>query len=172
MQPTQTYNKYTITNVYGTITADQQQRVLDFWRRNNAIGNPQEAQKRVHQVVLVAENTDNQVVGVSTVYIQQYQGNMKFYYFYRMFIQPVDRVYGMMEFMTQLTHESLKPVSIPNKPEGMVVITENPKLMRKGMRRMLAKSGLEYVGKDKQQQDIWYWGFDKPSFLKHRTAKG
>ncbi|NOY17759.1 MAG: hypothetical protein GXP23_12735 [Gammaproteobacteria bacterium] len=163
MQATHPYNKYTITNVYGTATPDQQQRILDFWRRNNAIGNLQEAQQRVHQVVLIAEDEGKQVVGVSTAYIQQYQGDMKNYFFYRMFIEPGSRVYGMMEFMTQMTHESLKNFNMPDKPEGMIVITENPKLMRKGMRRMLARSGLEYIGKDNSQQDTWYWGFDKPS---------
>ena len=163
MQPTYTYNNYSIYNVYGMVSAEQQQDILDFWRRNNAIGDPQSAQRRVQQVVLMTRNIEGQVVGISTAYIEQFRGNMKNYFFYRMFIQPADRVYGMMEFMTQMTHQSLKDFNMQNKPDGMVVITENPKLMRKGMQRMLARSGLEYIGKDAQQQDIWYWGFDKPS---------
>lgn len=165
MQPTYTYNKYTITNVYGTVSAEQQQKILGFWQRNNAIGNPQEARQRIRQVVLIAENDDKQVVGVSTVYIELFQGNMKQYFFYRMFIDPADRVYGMMKFMVQITHETLKNIDLANKPDGMVVITENAKLMRKGMYRMLERGGMDYIGKDNRQQDIWYWSFNKPSFI-------
>jgi hypothetical protein len=80
-----------------------------------------------------------------------------------MFIDPSARVYRMMEHMTRLTHESLKGFDIPNKPAGMVVVTENRKLMRKGMKRMLS-GGMEYMGINNNNQDVWYWGFDKPSF--------
>jgi hypothetical protein len=45
----------------------------------------------------------------------------------------------------------------------MVVVTENRKLMRKGMKRMLS-GGMEYMGINNNNQDVWYWGFDKPSF--------
>jgi len=146
-------------HVYGSVSPDQQQRILDFWRRNNAIGNPQEAQQRVHQVVLIAEDENKQVVGVSTVYIQQYPGNMKHYFFYRMFIEPGSRVYGMMIFFTDKTYEFLRAYEMPNKPAGLVIITENRKLMRKGTSRALRRLGFEFIGKDQQQQDIWLGGF-------------
>jgi hypothetical protein len=163
-QPSYDYNKYKLTYVLGAITPEQKQRVIDFWRRNNALGNPQEANRRVNQVVMMSENEDNEVVGVTTVYPQPFIVNMRPFLYYRMFIQPSDRVFGMMEYMTQLTHQSLKDADIPNKPDGMVVVTENTKLMRKGMKRMLRRSNLEYIGVNNNNQDVWYWGFDKQSF--------
>ena len=164
-QASYTYNKYSITAVLGTITPDQKKRVIEFWQKNRALGNnPQEANRRVNQVVLIAENDANEVVGVTTIYLQPFIVNMRPFVYYRMFIEPSARVFGMMEYMTQLTHLSLKKISIPNKPDGMVVVTENQKLMRKGMKRMLRRSGLEYIGINNNNQDVWYWGFDKPSF--------
>lgn len=158
------YNKYFISNIYGAGNPDQNKRILEFWRQNNAVANQQEALQRVKQVVLIAEDENNQIVGLTTVYPNTFIVNMKPFLYYRMFIQPNDRVYGMMEYMTQMTHEALKNMDIPNKPDGMVIITENIKLMRKGMKRMLGRSGLEYIGINNSNQDVWYWGFDKPSF--------
>ena len=161
MQPTHTYNKYTITNVYGTVTPEQSQRIINFWQRNNAIGNPQEVRQRVHQVVLMAEDADSQVVGVSTVYPHTFIVNMKNFFYYRMFIQPSDRVFGMMSSMTGDTYEFLKNHSMPNKPAGLVLVTENKKLMRKGMRKVIKGLGFVYIGEDNQQQDVWLGKFEE-----------
>ena len=149
------YNEYTIHCVYGRMTHEQQQAVITMWQRNNILPNPSEAYRRVNQVVMMATNPDGEAVGVSTIYPQLYQGNNQWYWFYRMFVQPGDRDYGLTKLITVQTYDFLKQYQVENKPAGLVIITENRKLMRKGLRRLLSRIGFEYVGQDRQGQDVW-----------------
>jgi hypothetical protein len=72
-----------------------------------------------------------------------------------MFIQPPDRVPGMMRVMTLWAFEVLRDAAMPNRPAGMVIMTENPKLMRRGMRAMIERGGWRHLGQSRQRQDVW-----------------
>lgn len=39
---------------------------------------------------------------------------------------------------------------------GIVVITENKKLIRPGIKKLFKKEGWQYKGQTKRQQDIWF----------------
>lgn len=152
-----TYNKYRIIPVYGKTDEVQRQDILRFWARNRAIGNPAEARRRTRDVVLIIRDEAGEVAGVTSVYVDQFQGQR--YYYYRMFIEPGDRVYGMMSFATGATRNLLRDLEVPDKPLGIVAITENVKLMRKGTRRQFERIGWEYVGKTENGLDIWKYDF-------------
>ena len=149
------YNDYTVHRVYGRMTHDQRQAVIALWQRNQILPHPAEAQTRVNQVVMMATNPQGEAVGVSTIYPQLNPGNNRWYWFYRMFVQPGDRDYGLTRLITVKTYEFLKQYQVEHKPAGLVIVTENRKLMRKGMRRLLARNGFEYVGQDRRGQDVW-----------------
>jgi hypothetical protein len=94
-------------------------------------------------------------VAVNTVYPGRLRPNGPLLFFYRMFVQPGDRVFGLMRFLTVKGWEVLNETPMENKPAGVVIVTENRKLQRRGMVAMLEAEGWERVGRDGQGQDIW-----------------
>lgn len=155
MQDVYQFGKHTVTNLYGRVKPMHAQKIIDFWRRNGALPAGAAAAERVHQVVCVAENAAGEVVGVNTVYRAPFGPQQEPYFAYRMFIQPADRVPGMMRFMTVKAYEILKDCEMDNKPAGIVIVTENEKLMRPGMRALLGRIGYEPVGTDHRGLDVW-----------------
>lgn len=147
------YYDYTLTPVYRQVDDAIADEIIRFWERNNAIPDPAERKRRVTDVVYTIRTNDGKLVGISSVYIGKVGEETG--YFYRMFIEPSHRRPGMMRHITNSTRDYLKQLSIPNKPGNMVIVTENPKLMRPGLRRMLRSNGYVYLGKTPQQLDVW-----------------
>jgi hypothetical protein len=149
------YGKYRIVFVYNRITPDLQAKIIDFWRTNNALPAGEAPERRVRQVVLVAFDERGEVAGLNTVYPGRLDPGGSLYFFYRQFIQAPDRVFGMMRFMTMKSWKALRDLDMPDKPQGIVIITENPKLMRRGMVALFESRGWELIGRTPQQQDVW-----------------
>ena len=149
------YGHYRIVDVFGRTTSEDRRRIIALWRRNGILPAGAAPERRARQVVLMALNTDEEVVGVNTVYRGRLGPGGKDYFFYRMFIQPGDRVPGMMRFLTQQAFEVLRLAPVVNKPAGVVFNTENPKLMRAGMYAMLQRGGWTWLGRDARGQDLW-----------------
>ncbi len=153
-----TYSGYRILCVYGRVDSELAQELVDFWMGNKAMPNRRRARARVPQVVFIARNKAGRLAGVTTVYASMLNRNQQ-YYFYRMFIQPADRVSGMMRFMTIKTREHLSSLKIKDKPEGMAIVTENIKLMNRGMRREFERAGYTCMGKTGKGFDLWITEF-------------
>jgi len=143
---------------------EQREDILAFWKRNNALPNAEEAQKRVRQVVMMVTGSSGEVIGVSTVYPGQIQNDNREYFFYRMFIQPGDRVFGLMTAVTQKTLQFLQKAAFPDKPDGLIIVTENPKLMRKGAMARLRRLGFQLLGKNAKGMDVWLGKVKAESF--------
>ena len=159
MQDDYPYADYTIKNLYGRVRPVHAEKIIAFWRRNNALPPGAAAAERVHQVVCVAENAAQEVVGINTVYRTPVGAEQQPYFAYRMFIQPADRVPGMMRFMTIKAYEILKEFEMDDKPLGIVIVTENQKLMRRGMRALLGRMGYRNAGTDHRGLDVWLQQF-------------
>lgn len=157
--PAYTYHGYRLYLVHGQTTPDLRREIVEFWQRNNALRAEQEIAQRANQVVFVIRNTTSEIVGVSTAYIGDFLQAGSRYYFYRMFIRPDDRVPGMMRFITLRTRDALQAEYAPGQPLGMVIVTENPKLMRPGMKRMFARNGFKYLGRGPRGNDLWLSAF-------------
>lgn len=41
------------------------------------------------------------------------------------------------------------------EPAGMLIVTENRKLMRPGLKRLLERHGYEYRGRERRGLDVW-----------------
>jgi hypothetical protein len=147
------YYGYRLTPVYRRIDTGLAQQIMDFWKGNRAIDDPIELKRRVAEVVYVALAPGGELIGISTVYIAYLDD--KPYYFYRMFIQDNHRRAGMMRQITRATYDYLQQLPVENKPLGMIIVTENSKLMREGVRRMLVRHGCIYLGKTPRNLDMW-----------------
>lgn len=95
---------------------------------------------------------------MTTVYPSMLNRSRKFY-FYRMYIQPADRVFGMMRFMTLRTLDHLRSLKIKDKPEGMAIVMENIKLMRPGICREFERAGFTCIGRTDEGFDLWTYEF-------------
>lgn len=149
------YHGYAIDNVFQAVPPALRDEIIDLWRRNQILPGPEEALRRVNQVVLAIRNPAGQVAGVSTAYVGDFQQRGNSYWFYRMFIQPADRVPGLMRFVTLRTCGILGERHVPGGPKGVIIVTENRKLMRPGMRRMFERNGYEYMGRGPKGHDVW-----------------
>lgn len=148
------YHGYRLTPVYQQIDPPLAQQIMDLWKRNKVIADPNEIQRRVADVVYTAQAPTGELVGVSTVYIGALTKN-NVYFFYRMFIQADHRRAGMMRRLTEATRYYLQKTPLKNKPLGMIIVTENTKLMKEGMRRMFERHGYVYMGRTPRNLDMW-----------------
>ena len=148
------YQDYQLVNIYDDPDSPWRERVIDLWTRTGILARD-EAVKRADQIVLVALDGDDNVAGVSTVYVDDFRGPGDRYYFYRLFIAPGHRVYGMMKFMTAMSRDYLRERECRDRPNGVVVITENPKLMRTGIKREFRRIDFKYAGRNPKGLDIW-----------------
>lgn len=147
------FQHYRITKVFQKISNEQANALASFWLQNKAITDPNEAKRRTSEAVSIIHNAKDEIVGVCTAYPSTHVDG-KLYYFGRMFIRPADRIPGMWQFIIRDAYDHLKELAIPNKPIGILMVTENPKLMRKGARRMLEHINFQFTGKNQHGQDI------------------
>ena len=153
------YRDYRISSVFGAVDDRLAEELVAFWLRNKALRDREQAAERAQQVVLVARNAEGAIVGVSTVYPGRLNPDKR-YYLYRMFIRPTDRIPGMMTSMTVATRDYLGGLKLEDKPGGIAIVAENPRIMRPGARRTLEKIGFACIGKTRWGYDVWTYEWE------------
>lgn len=151
---------YRLTGVYGSLTPDERQAIIRMWIDTGAVL-PAEAQRRVGEVVAVVHDSRGVLAGVNTAYVAAAPGSSGTYYYYRTFIRPQHRgVRGLPTAMLRLALEVLRGYSQVPAPLGVVIIAENPKLMRSAVVRRLRALGFHLLGREVRGCDIWCLRFD------------
>ncbi|MDD5329029.1 MAG: hypothetical protein PHX38_03430 [Sulfuricella sp.] len=150
------HGDYTLTAVYGRMDEMLAREVAAFWLSHQAIANPQEAMRRANEVVIVVRNAAGELVGVNSVYADTFNRSTRSWYFYRMFVREQDRVPGLASRMTLAASDFLR-AQATSAPDiaGMVLITENSKLMKPAAQRKLRRLGWHYVGRGPLGRDAW-----------------
>ena len=150
------FKNYRLDNVYLKTSAEQRAKIADFWLREKAIADPDEAERRAHEVVVMIYRHDNgALAGVSTVGLTR-TGDGRVYYAYRMFLREKDRVPYLMWTVIAATRDFLCTFEHPKaQPLGILHVNENVKLMRPGVRRFFARHGYRYCGQNRRGQDLW-----------------
>jgi hypothetical protein len=147
------YRDYQLINIFADHGNPLRERVIEFWDNNGVLARD-EAVRRSNEIVFVIMDANDEIAGVSTAYPDSFRSPGDFYYFYRMYIAPAHRVYGMMEFITDKTRDFLRDTA-GDRASGVVIITENAKLMRPGIKRRLRHIGFQHAGKNPTGLDIW-----------------
>ena len=150
------YRDYRLVNIFDDPDSPLRKRVIEFWESNGVLPRD-EAERRSAEVVFVILDPRGEPAGVSTVYSDAFRATGLPYYFYRMFIAPAHRIHGMMEHMTAMTRDFLRARNSASAQRhgGVVVITENPKLMRPGIKRRFRHIGFQHAGRNPAGLDIW-----------------
>ena len=156
MAETLSYGDYRLVPVLGSTTEKIRKDIIYMWLANRAFRDPRlvDLEARAREAAYIAQNAQGEVVGVSTVYPAIFQADGQPYFFYRMYIRPMDRVYGMMKLMTSKTWELLQSAPERGQARGVIIITDNRKLMRPGLRRMFQRTDCEYIGTTPDGKDI------------------
>lgn len=158
------FKGYRLTNVYGRLGTEATEEVVRMWLKAGVL-NEVEARRRCQEVVYTLHDPENSLVGVNTVYIADFITPGQPYYFYRTFIRDADRgVSGLPRTMLSLALAFLKLYPHPRRPAGLAIVTENPKLMRRGAMAILTALGLHRLGRNPRGNDVWYVNFDGSRF--------
>ena len=151
---------FRLTPVYGRVPPGVRDEIVGMWLAAGVLP-PDEAKRRVDEVVVTIRNPSGALAGVNTVYVQDVPGGAGPYYFYRTFVRPADRgVPGIATAAFQAAVALLRHHPHPRVPRGVVVIVENPKLSRRGAVARMKRVGLHRVGRDAQGHDVWCLRFD------------
>ncbi len=155
------FKDYRITQVYQNIGVELRQEIIRLWI-DSAVLDHAEASRRVDEVFFVVRNVAGRLTGVSTVYLGDFLRQGRSYWFLRLFIRPGARgVFDLASCVSRKTKEALRHQEASGaRPLGVVIVTENPKLWRKGAHRVLARDGWMYLGKGPKGNDVWYERFD------------
>jgi hypothetical protein len=150
---------YRLTPVLGRLPSDVRDEIVGMWLAAGVL-TPDEAKRRAGEVVYTIRAPSGVLAGVNTAYVQDVPGAGAFY-FYRTFVRPVDRgVPGLASAALKAAIAFLRDHPHPRRPQGVVAILENPKLMKRGPSARLRRIGLTLVGRDAGGRDVWCIRFD------------
>lgn len=161
-------NGYQVVPIYRKPDDAARNAVIKLWHDNKLLSDQKLAEERAKQIVFVIIGPDNELAGVNTVYVSDFSkmpqvgGPAGNFYFYRTFIRPQDRVHNMAARVLGMTYDYLNafPGTTP-RPQGLVLVTENPKLKEPGAQRTLQRMGWDTLGRTATDQIVMKRDFAK-----------
>jgi len=148
------FNDYKMIPVFQKTIPEARRQIMRLWERNNIIIPGASAEERARQVIFMVAGPANDLVAVNTAYIDSLLEKgiadppPDPFYFYRMFIQPRDRVYNLAKQMIVSSFDYLKGVSAKTSAKGVVMVNENPKLAKRAVQRGYNGIGWNHIGND------------------------
>jgi len=155
-----TFDDYTITVVQGSVDTALAGEIATFWLANGGLADPQEARRRVAEVVCVARNRAREIVGLNTVYLSTLRRPPQAYYLYRAFIRAADRRLGLAKCMHYLCYEHLRAGTLLRNILGVALVVENAKFTRAPGQAYLERCGGRHIGNDQNGRHVWTFDFD------------
>jgi hypothetical protein len=147
---------HTLRTVAGRLDAATARAIIRLWL-DNAVLPLAEANRRIGEVVCAAFDPAGELVGVNSAYLALSDDD-NLYWFYRTFIRSDRRgVFGLGRTMLRQAIAHLH--AHPQGAAGVMLVTENPKLMMKGAGELLRKIGFTPAGKDARGCDVWRMRF-------------
>ncbi len=153
-------NSYALRFVHGEVNESTAKEIINLWSLNQALLNEEEAKRRISEVACIARNASGEVVAVNSIYLREVPNAGGQFYFYRQFTRPQDRCIALSLSMLRQTLAFLKSRELEQPPspqsvQGVILIAENAKLSRKGMHRLLQRSGLTLVARESRGLNVW-----------------
>jgi hypothetical protein len=151
------FNDFSLLWAYQGSTPEMRERIVHFWREHGAVTDPGEAWRRTFEVGCITVDRQNEIAGVTSIYIDKLTAAGPTLWMYRMFIRPNSRFLGLACSMFDTTARELQTQFGPEKgsPVGLCAVIENSKLLTRGGIRHMQRQGLRYIGPDYQDRQIW-----------------
>jgi len=155
---------YQLDNVWGTKPPTLRAEIMAFWLRTGALSTQEEAEKRVDQVIFLARTTvEQQIVAVSSVYLQvNLQLGYPCYYF-RCFVEESHRRAALAFHLLLAAREALNArfTSGENTQAiGMVIEVQNEALRQFRTEAVWPRSGFVYIGRNGRGDPVRVSYFD------------
>jgi len=155
---------YYLENLWGTKTATVQEELIAFWLRTGALPTREEAIKRVAQVFVVARTkADQQLVAISSVYVQQNQQLGFPCYYFRCFVEESHRRASLGLHLLLATRQELNARFVRGvNPEilGMVLEVQNAALQQFRNEAVWPSTGFVYIGRNQRGDTVRVSYFD------------
>jgi len=165
------FRDYRLENVYRATTAAQRAEAVALWLGQGALSSRDEGERRGFELAYLVRRADGTLAGMSTVVLKT-RADGQPYYAFRMFLRREDRVPYLMWAVTDATRDLLRALDHPQpRPLGMLIVTENRKLMRPGMRRSFQRHGYALRGRTLGGLDVWLAPFSDPAASLHEEKR-
>ena len=145
---------YELLDIYHKLSHEDLVPIISFWQRHRALPeglSSGELIRRASQVVL-AVVFEGEIVALSSAFIAHARGDGELYYFYRKFVAQEHRACLLWQAMMVESYRILKAREVesdsellPRKPQGVLVVSDNPKLARRSVLRAVNETGFYMV---------------------------
>ena len=150
------FRGYLLENVYRITSSEQRAEAVAFWLAQGALASRREAVRRAFEIVYLVRSAGGTLAGMCTAALRSGAREESSYYAFRMFLRREDRVPYLMRAVTNATRDFLSALEHPEpRPAGMVIVAENAKLMRPGIRRYFQRHGYAFRGTTSAGRDVW-----------------
>lgn len=151
---------YRVDAVLGAVGPSLRDELVGMWVGEGVLA-PEQAKRRVDEVVVVARGPDGALAGVSTAYVERPAGLPVAYWHYRTFVRPAHRAaWALPQALFARALDALRAHEHPERPRGLLAAVENPRLMLESAREEIARLGLTRLGSDAAGRDVWCLNFD------------
>jgi hypothetical protein len=156
------FRHYLLENVYLRTTEAQRLEILALWHDGGVDFEATVAERHCRETVFLVRTSSGQLAGVSEVALVRVKNHRRFYSC-TMFLGTRARVPYLSLKVLNATRDFLRSFQHPkSQPAGMLIVTENRKLMRPGMRRLLTRHGYQHWGMSARDEDVWAVEFSEP----------
>ncbi len=153
--------QYRLENIWENKTPQVKEEIIDFWISEEAL-TEQLAHERVNQVLLVARNVDNSIIGINSVYRQHNKQLDNDFYYYRTFIAQRARGSQIVVEMLLETRDYFEIRYIDKRETeaiGILLEVENDDLKMRLNQAIWPGSNFVYIGKNKRGDHVRIYYF-------------
>ena len=135
---------------------DEGEAVLQFWLKEKAIGDENQARQRLKEIVLHARDADGEMAGVCTAATVTLPRLGQPMYYYRCYIAPRWRKSRLILYMFKRAFELLEGHAKRNDYPCIGVLTEleNTRFTEMGQIPVWPDINLTYIGKSQRGHDL------------------
>ena len=135
---------------------DEDEAVLAFWKRENAIGDEAQAKARLREIVLHARDETDEVAGVCTAVPLTLPRLGQPMYYYRCFVGAKWRTSRLVLLLVKRAFELLEGFAVRNgyPALGIVIELENQRFAEAGREAVWPDVGFVYIGKSQRGHDL------------------
>jgi hypothetical protein len=151
--------RYRLRNVYRNIDRREQQECVELWLRHGVIISPRAAWERSREACyLLREQETGRLIGLNTLFADRVSEDGPPCLQNRMFIEPEFRGSRLMVSTTAATLCYAKTRLEAEGIQGILNVNENPRLGRRGMRRLFTRLGYQWLDR-RHGRDVWFFDF-------------
>lgn len=142
---------YRFVQTYRQLTEELAQKITNMWQSNRALPQGVDPQQRLHEVLVAAINSDNEVVGVNSGQLiigQRGELRGKRLCNMRQFIRPQDRGYPLHSELSRCGRGIIRQCG---EFDAILIVPENRKYAGTGNQKRLQRLGFQFFA----QGNFW-----------------